>query len=508
MKIETRVGSFILVAIGLFFYLSVNIGEFRLNKRSYYSYKAYFEGTGGLDCKAAVKIAGVSVGWVDSIILQEGGKAEVKLRVEKSHKLAKNAYAMIISEGLIGSKSVEIDPGDPNTGILLPNSTLIMPGKSPASVNELLEQFRDIATHVQDIVSSVRTVVSTNKGETQLKAALEGIAEASTRMARFSHLLERTMERNEENINVTMADLKSTMASLKKAIPQATDDLHRVSDSVSTQIDAAGPKITHTFDHVGQIAEKVNNGQGTVGKLVNEEELYKDLKKSVKGLKEYLGKASSIGLYVDMHSENLFRTSNSKGYLELRLRPSHDYFYSIQLVGDKNGSYRRENRHQQYKDINGNVLPIITTNSTSSDDSKWEAMDTSAIKESIYQVPNDILFSFQFGKRFNRLAFRIGLFENTVGAGVDFYVPLHTDKVNWITSLEVFDMNGVNRFNDKRPHLKWINKVYFLKHLYTTFGVDDIISKYTSSPFFGGGIRWGDDDLKMLLGQLGGMVKR
>ena len=91
MRTETRVGIFIVIAIGVFVYLSINIGAFRLDTAQYYSYKTYFDDTGGLDAKAPVKIAGVSVGWVDGIELLKEGKAEIKLRVGKNIKLAKNA---------------------------------------------------------------------------------------------------------------------------------------------------------------------------------------------------------------------------------------------------------------------------------------------------------------------------------------------------------------------------------------------------------------------------------
>jgi phospholipid/cholesterol/gamma-HCH transport system substrate-binding protein len=76
VKIETRVGIFIVISIGIFFYLSLNIGAIRLDQRLFYLYKTYFDDTGGLDEKASVKIAGVEVGWVEKIELLEGGKAE------------------------------------------------------------------------------------------------------------------------------------------------------------------------------------------------------------------------------------------------------------------------------------------------------------------------------------------------------------------------------------------------------------------------------------------------
>ena len=60
-------------------------------------------------------------------------------------------------------------------------------------------------------------------------------------------------------------------------------------------------------------------------------------------------------------------------------------------------------------------------------------------------------------------------------------------------------MKGIKRINDTRPHLKWLNKVYFMKNMYTCFGVDDIMSRSSASPFFGAGLRFNDHDLKYFL---------
>lgn len=100
------------------------------------------------------------------------------------------------------------------------------------------------------------------------------------------------------------------------------------------------------------------------------------------------------------------------------------------------------------------------------------------------------------------------MFENTIGAACDYYVPLNTDLMHWITSLEVFDTRGRKRLDDNRPHVKWLNKVYFMKNFYTAFGIDDIVSRRTASPFFGAGLRFTDSDLKYFMGMFGGMAKR
>ncbi len=325
MKTETKVGIFILIAIGIFIYLSVNIGALRLDTAQHNVYKTYFDDTGGLDVKASVKIAGVDVGWVDCIELLSDGKAEIVMRINKNIRLAKNAYAIIGQEGLIGTKTLEIEPGDPQAGILLPGSVLSIPGRSPASVSNLLDQFRDIATSIQDIAYSFKNVFGTQKGEDEMKDALESIAKASDRIADFSEVLERTMKNNEENINSSLSNFDSVLSSfedktpsilknLDETIPSIKDTSDRLrvafADDTLPQVSSAFKSLQSTSDQAKEtfrqaevVVEKINTGKGVLGKLINEDETYDDIKKTVRGLKDYVAKTQSLKVDIDMHSE-------------------------------------------------------------------------------------------------------------------------------------------------------------------------------------------------------------
>ena len=118
---------------------------------------------------------------------------------------------------------------------------------------------------------------------------------------------------------------------------------------------------------------------------------------------------------------------------------------------------------------------------------------------------NTFKVGLQVGKTFNYIAARFGLFDGwSAGAAIDFDIPFDNDKFRWLMSVEGYDFHGWNRVDDRRPHLKWINKVYFLNNFYTCFGADDFISKKNANVFFGAGIRFGDDDVKYLLPSLGG----
>ncbi len=510
---ETRVGIFIIGAITVFFYLSLSIGEFRIDRHQYHEYKTYFDDTGGLDVKASVKIAGVPVGWVDKIYLLEGGKAEVAMRVNRNNRLSRNAYAMITQEGLIGNKSIEIDPGDPSLGYLSPGSTLSMHGRSPTSINDLLDQFKDIAGHIKEVVSSFENTFATAHGEEQMNRALTGIADASSRMADFSEVLERTMRHNESHFNDICGHLKTTTEHLAEKLPSLTSHIEETAVSIKDTSDNFSEKFSNvsykassafesfedtslqardSFTKASSVIEKVDNGKGILGKLINEDELYNDVRKTVRGLKEYVTAPSRFHMLLDLHSETLFKTSNSKGIFEIRIRSTPDYFYLFQMVSSKYGTYSRSTNYVTRKDAAGQIIPLDELSSVGK-------RDYADITEVIFQNRNALFFSAQACKRFDRLIFRIGAFESTFGAACDFYVPLPTNKVHWVTSLEMFDFTGYNTLDSHRPHVRWTNKAYFGNNFYTVFGMDDMISKLQCSPFFGGGLRFDDDDFKFLL---------
>ncbi len=540
MRTETRVGIFILGAIAVFVYLSINIKILRLDQYQYYAYKTYFDDTGGLEMKASVRIAGVDVGWVESIVLHEGGKAEVDMRISKRNKLARNSYATIAQEGLIGTKILEIDPGDPSTGLLMPGSTLSMPGKSPASISELMDQFKGIATSIQDLATSLKTVFATPKGEENMKEALDGMAKASSKMADFSVVLDRTIQKNEENLNETLIDMRKVMAHLDVGVPSIKNDFNSMklafadntlpkfslasekAGDAFVSVDDSAVQARETFKEAEQVVEKINTGKGVIGKLINEDETYNDLKQTIKGFKDYVSKTQALGINIDMHSETLIRDWIGKGYMDLKIRPTDDYFYMLQIGSSEYGNIERKEILYERYDKEGN--PIVASQyfkpelagesqgGNAGEDNRTAAklavVSNPDKLEKMTRTKNEMFFGFQFGKRFNRLVLRAGLFENTFGLGCDYYAPTPHKKFNLITSLDVYDFNGSRRYNlekwrdDKRWHFKWSAKLFFMNNMYTIVGVDDAISRKNGTPFFGGGLKFNDDDFKYIMSMI------
>ncbi len=142
IKSETKVGIFVILAISVFMFMILGIGAFRLNSSGAVPYTISFDDVSGLSQKAEVKIAGVKVGWVESIELTQKGTAQVKIMVNKKYALYDNAYAIVRQEGLIGSKYIEVIPGDPMLPQLQSGNNLARPGREAVSVDELLFKFK------------------------------------------------------------------------------------------------------------------------------------------------------------------------------------------------------------------------------------------------------------------------------------------------------------------------------------------------------------------------------
>jgi phospholipid/cholesterol/gamma-HCH transport system substrate-binding protein len=516
-KSETIVGIFVLAALCVFAYMGFQIGAFRFDKSSYNKYILYFKDVSGLSRKADVKIAGVKVGWVEGIRIASGAEmeAEVEVMIRNEYKLYADAYAIVRQQGLLGPTYLEIITGDPLLRQLEAGETLSKPSVAPVSIDELLQQFKKIAGNVENVTQSFKNTMGGEEGEQQIRTLFDNINRTAERMASFSEVLERSFVRNEDNINDILSLGKDFRRLSDKLENEIFPTLKNALDTVATAIDRDFGTVAKSLEDVsvqardglksiGSIAEKIDEGKGTIGKLINEDDTYRDLKVAVGGLKNYFAKVERLHLVFDSHFEAMrrpgdnYKWEDGKGFFDVRIHPNEDRFYQIQIAGSERGHIDRYQVDKSYYDVEGRPVCVDTLNLSDAD--KTELFYTQNLQ--IYNR-NSYKFGLQFGKIFKDfLAIRFGLIEGFAGIGMDLDIPFGTDKLRWVTSLEAYDITGQNHKHDRRPHLKWLNRIYLLRNIYFNFGADDFVSKHNSSLFMGAGIRFGDDDFKYLLSSL------
>ena len=137
-KLEMVVGVFVLVGLVCLAYLSVKLGKLELIGGGVYEVEAQFNSASGLKPGSAIEIAGVEVGRVRGITLNQD-RAMVKLAVNDTIKLYTDTIASIKTRGIIGEKFLALSPGgggDP----LKPGDT-IRDTESGLDLEELVSQF-------------------------------------------------------------------------------------------------------------------------------------------------------------------------------------------------------------------------------------------------------------------------------------------------------------------------------------------------------------------------------
>lgn len=114
--IELAVGFFMLAGILCLGYLSIKLGKMEIVGHKGYEVYALFSNSGGVKEGSNIVIAGVEVGRVKSVVL-ENYQARVVMTLPEGIKIQEDAIASIKTKGLVGEKYIEITPGGSETFI-------------------------------------------------------------------------------------------------------------------------------------------------------------------------------------------------------------------------------------------------------------------------------------------------------------------------------------------------------------------------------------------------------
>ena len=111
---DTMVGLFVAIGIAALFYMALqisNLGSY--SSSDSYTISARFQNSGGLKVKSAVSVAGVTIGRVSSIKLDnESHEALVEMKIDAQYNnLPDDSSASIYTAGLLGEQYISIDPG-------------------------------------------------------------------------------------------------------------------------------------------------------------------------------------------------------------------------------------------------------------------------------------------------------------------------------------------------------------------------------------------------------------
>lgn len=136
--IEFTVGLFLIAGIICLGYLSIKLGRMEVLGGEGYDVYALFSNSGGLKKGSSIMIAGVEVGRVKSIGLEDY-QAKVEMTITEGIEVQEDAIVSIKTRGLIGEKFVEITPGGAEE--IVPPGGRIRETQPPIDIEQLISKF-------------------------------------------------------------------------------------------------------------------------------------------------------------------------------------------------------------------------------------------------------------------------------------------------------------------------------------------------------------------------------
>ena len=239
-----------------------------------------YDNVEGIVKSASVTINGLVIGTVTNITLNNNtGKILVELQLKKDFPISKSSRAAIYEPGFIVGKQIAIYPNFADKSILEDGDTL--KGEITAGLTESLkeklvplqEKFEKLLHNVDELVSGLNNVLD-KKGQADLKNSL---SELNKTIAQF--------HKASASVNIILDDNKSQINGIVTNFNKVSSNFSKISDSLNkANLGQTVQNLEKTLVSVDKIMSDLQAGKGSMGKLLTDEELYKNLEKTTKEL--------------------------------------------------------------------------------------------------------------------------------------------------------------------------------------------------------------------------------
>lgn len=280
LRPELKVGLLVLAGIILLFYISFKIERFGVMKVKFYELSAYLENASGIDTRSSVQLAGVTIGKVKSVTL-ENYRAKVVMMIREDVKIPKDSLVVVRTEGVLGDRYIEILPGKEK--VYLPKNGVIENVVSFPSFEEMFKRIDMAASSFGELMGELKGVFG-EKEKVNIKESLKNLKNVS---GDFSDIVSK----NKENVIKLISNADEAVSGLKKIVKEVEEGrgtlgLLLKDDSVYRDAKAMISEAKEAVGTIRNIAKEVDEGRGTIGRLLKDESIYVEAKDTVRNLKE------------------------------------------------------------------------------------------------------------------------------------------------------------------------------------------------------------------------------
>ncbi|QDG49688.1 MCE family protein [Persicimonas caeni] len=500
-----KVGLLVLAGIvGTIFMIVQLTGGVSFSEEDSYTVYAHFDDVTGLAVNSRVMMAGIPIGQIKSIELA-GAEARVDVAIDRDIKLYegieqptgryKNGATVAKKQAsLIGDFFLEITPG--TEGDVLDDGDRIHNVVEPVGPEELFERFNEITADIQQITESLSAVFGGEQGQQKIEQLLADLQEIlgtlrtfvgsnSERVGRIvanAEMISRDVAQftrtGTESLDDMIKDARTVVQEVKFIIGQSSGDLQAGLGTLRgtlSRLQTTLDSLNYSLQNVQDITDKVNEGEGTLGALVNSPTIAEKTERILADAEEFTGRLTRLKTIVQLRSEYHIQHEQLKNVVGVKLQPEPDKYYLLQLIDDFRG-----NTSIVREDIN-------TTDSSAEDP---------LYRETTVTTTDDFKFSAQLARGWQATPWfmmygRFGIMESSGGLGADF---LFGEGQDLQVQTDVFDFSV-----DRNPRFRAFATYEFFEYAYIMGGVDDVLNEERRDYFLGVGLEFDDEDLKAII---------
>lgn len=290
---EVKLGVAFILAVAVFISGLFYLKDYRITGGTY-EIKARFDDMSGIKNKDPVLLGGVKVGQVIAVGFEDQ-KPYCLMRIYEEFPLPIDSKIRVVNLSFLGEVGLEIEIG---TSSNLAQEGGVLEGLSVMGVQDMIVKGDTMSDRLQTLLDNANNILNEDL-DRSLKSTLGNVEELTTE-------LRTTLQQEKRQVNHTLANLDSLLLSAKDLsqserlkISQTMSNLEKTSGQLGDMI----TELQVTTKSLTSIIQKIERGEGTLGKLVNDDKLYLDMNRLMVNLD---------GLVVDLKE-------NPKRYLNVSI---------------------------------------------------------------------------------------------------------------------------------------------------------------------------------------------
>ena len=325
---EFWVGLFTLISLLIALYMVFRTGDLRFERQPGYNVLVDFPDVAGLDVGDTVRVAGVEVGKVESINLEEN-LGRVTLSIDHRVPMYEDATAQVETYGLLGDRYISIDPGHSKLPRVDPGGE-IHSAVSPEELDALFAKLSEVADDMKTVTTTLRNVLGGEEGELALREILvnsrdlsrelvktvrqnqEDFRQITKQVALLTREMQGMVAENREAVHRILVTVPETAENVRKITADARrlfDDHYEDISETLSNLRVASLQLEASLKAMEQIAGQIREGEGTLGKLVQDDALYVEAKSTLREMRnliEDLREQAPISAFIAVGGAALF----------------------------------------------------------------------------------------------------------------------------------------------------------------------------------------------------------